>query len=233
LSRWQTGDRAEEAGVKGRKARLSRVAWGVGATAAALGLVSWGLMQIPPVNDAVLGDRPRDLGDFARMCKNGRNGEPFPRAAPYEPGVGPHPWVVFKDESGIYSYSSTGTEAKEPEWGEEPDADTVQLVACSNVSGSVPGTKITCQYTDDPLAPLGLDQGGAKQSVEFSQGLYTVAVIEARTGDLVGKRTLKGDDKVDCDDSAVEGDTAPVYTSPTWDAYADLLADVHAVPSGS
>ncbi|MFJ8751939.1 hypothetical protein ACIREO_21795 [Streptomyces sp. NPDC102441] len=57
-------------------------------------LVAWVLMLLPPVNDAVLGDKPREQGDFARMCEGG---EPFPRAASYEPGVAPHPWVVIED----------------------------------------------------------------------------------------------------------------------------------------
>jgi hypothetical protein len=187
-------------------------------------LVAWVLMLLPPVNDAVLGDKPRELEDFARMCEDGGSGEPFPRAASYEPGAAPHPWVVIEDEWD--AHSSTGRETKEPEWGEEPDPEAVQLVACSVVSGSVPDTEITCEYSR-----FGV--GEATQSVEFSQGRYTVHVREARTGDLVLKAALEGDEEVECFERTAEGNTEPVYSSPTWDAYADLFAEVDATPSGS
>ncbi|MFH8534709.1 hypothetical protein ACH4GE_40740 [Streptomyces tendae] len=203
------------------------VLWLVGTTAA-LGLVSWGLMLLPPVNDAVLGDLPRDLGDFERMCKDGGNGsgEPFPRAASYEPGAGPHPWVAITD--GWQAYSSTGTETKEPEWGEEPAPEAVQLVACSVAVGSVPGTEITCPYSE---GPLGL--GPATQSIEHSQGRYTVGVYEARTGDLVDSGALRGVDEVECSQYAAAGDSEPRYTRPAWGDYAHLLTDVQATPSDS
>lgn len=85
----------------------------------------------PPELDAVLGDKPRDLWDFTRMCEVGGSGEPFPRAASYEPGAAPHPWVAVEDGRPAYI-----------------------------------------------------------------------------------------------------GDTKPNYTSPTWDAYADLFAEVDAAPPG-
>ncbi|MFE6595465.1 hypothetical protein [Streptomyces sp. NPDC057781] len=207
-----------------REARLGLVVRRLLVATVALGLVAWGLMLLPPVNDAVLGDRPRDLADFARMCEGegDSSGEPFPRAAAYEPGAGPHPWVVIEEEDGWQTYSSTGTETSEPERDKEPDPDAVQLVACSVVTGVVAGTAITCPYNN----PLGSDG----QTIEFGQGLHTVAVYEARTGDLVGNGRLEGDDAVECWETASSG-MESYYTAPERDVYADLLAGMYAAPS--
>ncbi|KAF4409192.1 hypothetical protein [Streptomyces lycii] len=196
-----------------------------------VGLVVWLLMLLPPVNDAVFGDQPRKLNDFARMCEDGGKGggEPFPRAAAYEPGAGrtPHPWVAVENGRRA-AYSSRGTETKEPAWGEKPEPGTVQLVACSVESGSVPGTEISCGYTDNPLGA-----GSATHSVEFSQGRYTVAVFEARTGDLVGRGTVEGDEDVECSKYVSAELTEPRTTNPRWEAYADLIAGLGAAPPGS
>ncbi|MET9683368.1 hypothetical protein [Streptomyces coeruleorubidus] len=129
-------------------------------------------------------------------------------------------------EDGWDSYSSTGKQTKEPKREEEPDPGTVQLVACREQAGGVPGTEITCSYS-----PSGVGQ--VTQSVKFSQGVYTVAVVEARTGDLVSTGTVKGDSDVECSRFTAEGETGPVYTDPQWDAYVDLLSDFQAAPSSS
>lgn len=199
--------------------------WLVGTTAV-LGLASWGLMLLPPVNDAVLGDLPRDLRDFARICEDDHKGEPFPRAASYQPSDGPHPWVVIED--GWDSYSFAGEQAAEPKGEEElePDPGTVELVACREQGGAVPGTEITCAYSPSGVGPVA-------QSVKFSQGVYTVVVVEARTGDLVRRGTVKGNTDVECARFIAEGETGPVHTDPRRDAYVDLLADFQAGPSGS
>ncbi len=191
-------------------------------------LLSWALMLLPAVNDAVLGDLPRGLEDFARICGDDGEGggEPFPRAAPYEPpgeGREPRPWVAVED--GWDAHSATGTETREPEWGDEPDADAVELVACSAATGAVPGTEISCPYTDDPF---GL--GAATQSVEFARGRYAVTVYEARTGELVGEGTLEGEEEVECFEYVAEGRTERILTTPEWSAYAALLADVQSAP---
>ncbi|QOV36128.1 hypothetical protein IM697_39965 [Streptomyces ferrugineus] len=194
-----------------------RIALRLVGTMAAVGLVSWGLMLLPPVNDAVLGDLPRNIWDFERICEDDRNGEPFPRAASYEPGPGPHPWVAIHNGGALSS--AQGTETKESESiEEEPDPDTVELVACTEPTGSVPGTEFTCSYS--MVGP-----------VEFSRGVYTVTVVEARTGDLVGRDTVRGD--MECPYVIGAKETGPFYTDPQWEAYADLFADIQAAPSGS
>jgi hypothetical protein len=197
-------------------------------TLGSVGLLARVLMILPAVNDAVFGDLPRSRQDFARMCEDGRSPEPFPRAAPYKPraGKGPHPWVVIED--GWEARSAAGTETREPDVGDEPDPDTVQLVVCSKVSGSVPGTEITCDYTDGPPYAASVTP-----SVTSSRGRYAVAVYEARTGDLVGRGTLDGDNKVACLGLSSAGSTDPLYTNPGWKAYARLLADIQDHPSGS
>ncbi|ONK11095.1 hypothetical protein [Streptomyces sp. MP131-18] len=220
--------------LRARGALPRPVARRVVITSVALGsaaVLSWALMLLPPVNDAVLGDLPRDLRDFARICgEDGEGGgEPFPRAAPFEPGAEqePSPWVAIEDEWD--EHSATGTETAEPEWGDdEPDADTVQLVACAAVSGAVPGSDISCPYTEGPLG-----FGPATQSVEFAQGRYRVTVYEARTGDKVGEGVLEGEDDVECYEYVSAEEAGPIYTSPEWDAYATLLTEVQAAPAGS
>ncbi|WP_399880280.1 hypothetical protein ACGH7X_00750 [Streptomyces sp. BBFR51] len=193
--------------------------------------LSWALMLIPPVNDAVLGDLPRDLRDFARMCEDGgsdENGESFPRAASYEPkGGSPHSWVAIED--AWPAHSSSGTDTKEPvDLDHEPAADSVQLVLCSKVSGAVPGTEISCSYTNGPLG-----YGPVTQTVEFSRGSYVVSVFEARTGELVASRTLRGDNTVECAQFVAEERAEPRYTTPPWDAYAGLINGLSAPPSGT
>ncbi|WP_165953783.1 hypothetical protein [Streptomyces sp. 8K308] len=188
-------------------------------TTVVLGLAAGGLMLIPAVNDAVLGDRPRDLLDFARMCEDGGHGDPFPRAAAYEPaqGDGPPPWVVIEDDWD--AWASTG--GSNPDLEDEPAPDEVQLVACSEVVGSVPDTRISCGYTE---GPLGL--GPATETVEFSQGRYRVTVIEARTGAVVGDGSLDGDEDVECAEAVWGENPGPEYTVPDGEQYADLLAEV-------
>jgi hypothetical protein len=204
-------------------AGLGRFALRLVGTTAVLGLMSWGLMLLPPVNDIVLGDKPRNLWDFARICEDDRTGDPFPRAAAYEPEAGPHPWVAI--ENGNSAYASKGTETEDPVWpDDEPAPDTVQLVACREPAGSVPGTEVSCAYSMH-----GLGVGG--QSVEFSQGVYTVTVVEARTGDVVRRGTVRGE--TGCAESIVAGEKGPHRTDPSWEAYADLLAGIHTAPSGS
>ncbi|WBB59293.1 hypothetical protein O7599_27490 [Streptomyces sp. WMMC500] len=194
----------------------------------AVGLVAWGVilvvlgvMLVPSVNDAVLGDKPRDLRDFTRMCEDDGSGEPFPRAASYEPGVASNPWVAVED--GWAAYSSQDTATKESKWAEEPGPDSVQLVACTVRSGAVPGTELSCDYGDI----LGVSPDTV--SISFFQGLWTVHVREARTGELVHKAELEGDEGVECDET-VHGSTKPRYTSLTWDAYADLFSKIDAAP---
>lgn len=121
-------------------------------------------------------------------------------------------------EDGWDSYSSTDKQTKEPKPEEEPDPGTVQLVVCREQAGAVMDTEITCSYS-----PSGV--GEVTQSVTFSQGVYTVAVVEARTGDLVRRGTVKGDSDVECFRFTAEGETGPFYTVPLRDAYVDLLAD--------
>jgi hypothetical protein len=169
------------------------------------GLLAWALMLLPPVNDAVLGDLPRDLHDFARMCEGESD-----------------PWVAIEDDWA--AHSSSGTDTKEPvDRNHEPAPESVQLVMCSKVSGSVPGTEISCSYTSGPLG-----YGPVTQTVEFSRGQYTVSVFEARDGELVASRTLRGDSKVQCAQFVAAEESEPRYTTPEWKAYADLAADLHA-----
>ncbi|MFF1924686.1 hypothetical protein ACFVW8_29485 [Streptomyces sp. NPDC058221] len=184
------------------------------ATLGSAALVAWVLMLLPSVNDAVLGDKPRERKDFARMCEGG---EPFPRAASYEPGSAPHPWVVIED--GWDPYSSMGTTKKESAGRKDPDPDSVQLVACSAVSGSIPDTDIPCVYDRHGV-------GAATMSIKFAQGRSTVYVREARTGDLIRKAVLEGDEKVECSETVTT--TEPDYTRPNRDAYVDLFAEVAA-----
>lgn len=199
----------------------------VGATTALglAGLLAWALMLLPPVNDAVLGDLPRDLHDFARMCEgeSEASGEPFPRAASYrtQDAGRSHPWVAIEDDWA--AHSSSGTDTKEPvDRDHEPAPESVQLVMCSKVSGSVPGTEISCSYTSGPLG-----YGPVTQTVEFSRGQYTVSVFEARDGELVASRTLRGESKVECAQFVAAEEAEPRYTTPAWKAYADLAADLH------
>ena len=195
-------------------------------TTVVLGLAAGGLLLVPLVNDLVLGDRPRDLDDFVRMCEGDGGADPFPRAAPYEPGRagGPPPWVVV--EEGWEDWSSTG--GREQDLEDEPSPGDVQLVACAERDGRVPDTDISCGYTD---GPLGL--GPVTETVEFSQGRYRVTVYEARTGEPVGGGTLLGDAEVECADAVFGEDPGPEYTEPDGRQYADLLAEVHGTAAGA
>ncbi|CAL9338614.1 hypothetical protein [Streptomyces sp. enrichment culture] len=205
--------------------RLARRLLGVTAALGLAGLLSWALMLLPPVNDAVLGDLPRDLDDFARLCEDGsgESGEPFPRAASYrpqDPEDRSRPWVAVEDDRA--AHASSGTVPEEPvDRDHEPSPESVQLVMCSKVSGSVPGTEISCSYTNGPLG-----YGPVTQTVEFARGRYTVDVFEARNGERVATRTLRGDSEVQCARLVTAGESEPRYTTPGWQAYAQLAADL-------
>ncbi|MFD9950612.1 hypothetical protein ACFWYW_57990 [Nonomuraea sp. NPDC059023] len=173
---------------KERTVRPGLIIWRLTVTVVALGLTSWWLIQQPPVNDALLGDLPRELTDFARMCEDDGNGDPFPRAASYVPrGPGPHPAAAFTSggDDGGANWASTGTEWQELDPDDKPDPIEVQLVVCEKKVESVTSTEITCHYR-------GEDQPEKTGTIMLAQGAYTITVFVARTGELVGNRRVEG-----------------------------------------
>lgn len=204
-------------------------------TSLVLGLAAWALMLAAPVNDAVLGDLPRELSDFTRMCEHdgGDSDRAFPRAAAYTPGHGTRPWVAVEDAYPEHSARGAGAEAPEPR------PDRVELVACGERSGEVDGTEKGCDYT------VGLGQE-AVFTTTYAQSRYRVSVFEARTGERVGGGTIKGRAVTECpasisagredlsaaedaQDSGSAGMETPVPVEPEYsgteqEAYAHLLA---------
>ncbi|MFF4236875.1 hypothetical protein ACFYYL_13490 [Actinomadura geliboluensis] len=140
---------------------------------AVLVLVGW-IVQ-PWLVRAVLGERPEQLQDLARLCW--RQDRPFERAAKHA-GAGPHPLVFFREGAGRPEFATAG------EGGRPPAPDEVELVACSYPAGRV---------SDKPIQWC-LYEGGL--STESYQGRHRLDVYEARTGRLVGRRMLTGRAKV-------------------------------------
>ncbi|NDU73401.1 hypothetical protein GWI34_12240 [Actinomadura sp. DSM 109109] len=142
--------------------------------AAALVMAGW--IVWPWLVPAVIGEKPENVHDLARLCW--RQDRPFERAAPYD-GSGPHPLVFFLEGAGRPRFATAGAGTA------PPTPDEVQLVACSYPAGRV---------SDKPIQ-VCLYKGGLR--LEAYQGRRRLDVYEARTGRLVGRQVLTGIDRLD------------------------------------
>jgi hypothetical protein len=155
------------------RAELRRPSAFAAAGLAVLALVTW--MLQPWLVPAILGERPENLRELARLCW--RQDRPYERTAPYE-GAGPHSLVLFREGAGLPQLATTGEGKK------QPAPDQVQLVACSYPMGRVSNKPIkVCLY-----------QRGVR--TETFQGRHRLDIYEASTGRRVSRQLLNGRDSV-------------------------------------
>lgn len=159
---------------------------------------------VPMALHVFVGERPTDITQFARMCDGGK---PFGRTADYA-GKAPHPVLVFGDD--VSSYPNYMADP-------QPEPDTVQLVGCTRLLGTVPGAPVgECNY-----------MGG--HTWETYQGRYRVDIYEARTGRHVTSFNLDGiPPGDDCLPSILKprdapSDTSTFHTDPREEDYRAKL----------
>ena len=170
----------------------------------AVGLVCW-LAGVPVASYLVLGERPDQLDDLARICNGG---SAFRGSAPYRQAPG-QPLVVFEHDQDDTEYEKFPVSTLDG--ASDDTAASVQLVACSRFVGRANRTPLqTCPYT-----------GGVTWSTY--QGRWRVDVYQARTGTRVTSRVLDGStDTAECQSSVPHAEGTPrrvvLNTSPPYDA---------------
>ncbi|GAB2904681.1 hypothetical protein GCM10022245_45360 [Streptomyces mayteni] len=189
----------------GTHLRLGRVVIG-SAIAVALIAVAWTLV-LPWASDTILGERPDDLDDFARLCED--EGASLGGAAAYSEQV-PHPGVLFS-EGGSSPTHALGED------GTDPLPAEVQIVACSRRAHVSDEPVESCDYGFGPGNPvLG--------TVNVYQARYRVDVYEAHTGHRIGSRMLVGYASEECP-SRASADEPDFYTFPGWGQYNNVLEE--------
>lgn len=173
---------------------------------------------VPVALNIVLGERPADATDLARICTGG---SAFGRAAAYR-GPGPHPVAVYRAEESdypVYPESFGGADGS-------PKPDAVQLVGCARSLG---------RASEDPLescgpyTSLGIPGTGGYWYDTY-EGRYRIDLYEARTGHRVGSITLDGSGRADpCDPTIVVAQSRTPHrdsreTTPDPAGYAARLS---------
>lgn len=187
----------------------------------ALGLATGGLVVaavlwsvgVPLGSYLVLGERPTQLGDFARLCNGGRA---YSGTAAYG-GPGPHPLALYEnlavgspDYVDSPGYTSAGVSDSEP--------DTVQLVGCSHPVGRASQKPLQiCPY------------GDGSYTTSTYQGLWQVDVYQAKTGTKVASRRVPGNLHTDTCSPVIPLPSAKdteTDTSPDDSAYSRALSSL-------
>jgi hypothetical protein len=148
--------------------------------------------------------------DYSDLCAS----RPIPGAAEYRPGFGPHPIVVFRnntDDQVITGGIQASFLVSAPgEVFNPTDPSSVQLVACTQRTDAG-GQVTTCSY----------NQGSAP----MYRATVEITVYEARTGTQVGEPiTLEGQSQ-ECPFSVSyrKSSEPRVYTTPTEQQYINAL----------